>query len=789
MADWYYLAAGKTFAVAAPPGSHALVRTAAKVLAEELQEAGLTASRARTRADLVVSLSVLTDDDQRRAFRAEYGLTLPLQPEAYGVAVRQRGRQTAVEIAGSDPAGVLYAVGRLLRSCDLVQSAGVAVPPGLNLTAHPWHPPLAGEPAMRGQQLTSDFCRQTVSDARLERYLRELALWGNNWLWVSMGANLAHAGSTAEAQAQAEQYAAVLNAVSAIAARYGMKFGLHVCGQRIEPTDVRPGMVRQGNLCPSVPAARKAVLQALDAAYARLKRLDAVFTASGDPGGCRCDDCRPWPTTYLAMAAEQAAVLRRHHPQARYYLSNQQMRAEENDLFLGLLVREQPDWLTGVLWGPQSRSLPEMRERIPQCYQVILYPDITHAAVCQHPVEGWEKERALFFERRSPTYRPLATRALWEATKRYADGSKPYSEGVYDDLNKAVWTGSQWCVTTPHATMPVAGPEPLGEIVHQYARRHFGRAAEELLSEVIFTLEENWSTPLVGNAMVLATLDALRSQEALLPADRRDSWRWQVLMIRAEMDRWLQLKVMTDREADARALRALAQPGEVIARVHAARRRLVVGHGGRELRALQAAIRARQGRIRELIGLDLKAPGRMDRNYANREWLLARLAEIEQASARRREALVRSVLGYEDPGPGGAYDDCGNVTAEQHLISGEDYMHDDFAAGHRLSCDVMSYGRSEWDADVVYAYTGLDPNTRYRLEVTCLTSGRMPSTQVLYASGIPVLGPFTLSQEGPERLCCDLPPAAYAAGNLELRFRRVEGRGPLVSEIRLVRVK
>ena len=789
---WYCLERGAGFRLVLPPSSSPLLRLAGAIAERELTAAGLARVPARQPAGLELRLGLVSFPAVHQRFE-QLGLRIPHQPEAYSLATTAQGPAVVAEVAGSDPAGVLYGTGRLVRSV-LCYPNEVALPAGLRLSAHPWHSPGAdGEPGMRGQQIAINRYRFLWTREQWEDCVRELALWGNNWIWVGIGSDLAHAGSCPEALRRSARQAKLLNLLARLAGKYGMKFGMHLCGQRVDPSDVRPGMTPQGRwlLCPSLPEAREAVLRAQDYLYRRLERVDGIFTASGDPGGCRCPRCDPWPAAYLRMAAEQARVLRKHHPQARYYLSNQQMRKEENEVFFRLLETEQPEWLDGVLWGPQSRSLPEMRERIPERYQVLLYPDTTHTARCQNPVAGWEGERALFFERASPNYRPLATRELWEKCKGYCNGSKPYSEGVHDDLNKAVWSASQWIVASPAGPTPLAGPEPVAEIVRQYAQRYFGAQAGEQAAALMLACERNWSLPLLDNEQVAANLAHLRARERRLPAARRNSWRWQMLAIRVEMDRWLQLKVAADRKAYAAAVRALGRPGELAGRLQAARRRLQAAPRGaqaQKLAELRKAITARHERLQELIRVDLSAPRRMDLDFGDRAWLQARLAAIEQAPAQDQERLVAKVCRYRDPGPGGCYDDCGNPQAEPHLVAGEDYFMEEMAPANRLSHDSMSYGRSEWDAEVVYLYQGLDPAARYRVELTYVTAGRMPSTQELLANGLAVHGPVTLPVEVPERHSYDLPPASYAGGWVELCFRRVSGRGPLVSEIWLRRV-
>ena len=56
-----------------------------------------------------------------------------------------------------------------------------------------------------------------------------------------------------------------------------------------------------------------------------------------------------------------------------------------------LLHNEHPDWLGGIVAGPSSRPIPELRNNVPQSkYPIRLYPDLTHNKICQYPVPWWD---------------------------------------------------------------------------------------------------------------------------------------------------------------------------------------------------------------------------------------------------------------------------------------------------------------------------------------------------------------------------------------------------------------
>ena len=92
--------------------------------------------------------------------------------------------------------------------------------------------------------------------------------------------------------------------------------------------------------------------------FQKLPRIDAVFVPGGDPGHTR-------PKVLMALLEKQAENLRRFHPKAQMWVSPQSFSREWFDEFL-TLMRAEPAWLAGVVFGPQVRvSLPELRKALP----------------------------------------------------------------------------------------------------------------------------------------------------------------------------------------------------------------------------------------------------------------------------------------------------------------------------------------------------------------------------------------------------------------------------------------
>jgi len=144
--------------------------------------------------------------------------------------------------------------------------------------------------------------------------------------------------------------------------------------------------------------------------------------------------------------------LHRTHPKAQMWLSPQSFNREWLDEFLRDLKKDEPAWLTGIVFGPQVRmSLPELRAAVPAKYPIRHYPDITHSRQCQYPVPDWDTAFAITEARECINPRPVDEAAIFRLLQPYTIGFLTYSEGCNDDVNKAVWSALGWDPDKPVA--------------------------------------------------------------------------------------------------------------------------------------------------------------------------------------------------------------------------------------------------------------------------------------------------------------------------------------------------
>src|SRR5437660_1035197 len=230
--------------------------------------------------------------------------------------------------------------------------------------------------------------------------------------------------------------------------------------------------------------------------FRQLPRVDAIFVPGGDPGHTE-------PKTLMALLEKETRVLHQYHPKAEMWISPQGFNQVWMEQFLDILNREQPSWLTGVVFGPQVRiSLAELRAKVPRRYPIRHYPDITHSRQSQYPAPDWDVAYSVTEGREVINPRPLDQAAIFRRMQPYTVGFLTYSEGCNDDVNKIVWSGLGW---DPDAQVI--------DILREYSRVFLGERYRDDFAQALLALERNWRGPLLTNDSVETTLRQLRALE------------------------------------------------------------------------------------------------------------------------------------------------------------------------------------------------------------------------------------------------------------------------------------
>jgi hypothetical protein len=698
---------------------------------------------------------------------ADVGHTL--KPE--GFHIRSQADGPAVLIAGNDTRGVLFGVGRLLR--ELRTAAGrVLLPANLQVTTSPAYP-------LRGHQLgyrpkTNSYDAWDL--ARWERYIRDLAIFGTNAVELIPPRSDDDADSPHFPLRPME----MMVGMSKLLDDYGLDVWIWY-----------PAMDRDY----SDPATIASALKEWDEVFRKLPRVDAVFVPGGDPGHTE-------PRVLLPFLAKVTEVLHRSHPKAGIWVSPQGFTQEWLDQFL-TLMKEEPAWLTGIVHGPQIRiDVGELRKAIPARYPIRTYPDITHSQQCQFPVPDWDVAFSLTENREVINPRPRGQATIFRHYQPGSIGFISYSEGCNDDVNKFVWSGLSW---DPEAK--------LENILEQYARAFIGEEPAASFAEALFALERNWVGPLLPNRDVDKTLAGFRELERKARPEARANWRFQQALYRAYYDAYVRSRLIVETRQQKEAEDVLGRHRVLgtLSAIDQARGILSIApespysskHRVRELADdLFVSIRMQLSvALYDAIALDRGANlDSIDVPLNDRLWLkdhFARFALLPTEAERAK--AIEELIHRTDPGPGGFYDDLGNLTKQPHLVRGPGFEKDPSLRGS----SIVGFGsRAGWpiawcqnaqrlyDNPLQVHYPSLDRQARYKVRVVYAgDSFRLPIR--LDADGQEVHGWFK-KPNPPVPVEFDVPEAATADGELTLNWRLEpgwggNGRGCQVAEVWLIR--
>jgi hypothetical protein len=699
------------------------------------------------------AVSMLLDEvDKRSGIRWESGpATVEIRrgtgpAEGYSIHSDSRG----VTVSGNDARGILFGIGRLLRELRITRES-VQLPDGFAETSSPRYPLRGHQLGYRPKTNTYDAWSVPV----FEQYIRELAVFGSNAVEIIPP----RSDDAADSPHFLVPPMRMMVELSRVVASYGLDVWIWY-----------PAMDRDY----SDPETVEAALKEWGDVFRQLPRVDAVFVPGGDPGHTR-------PKYLMALLEKETAVLHRYHPHAEMWVSPQSFNQAWLDEFLTILRTEQPAWLSGVVFGPQNRmGLPELRAAVPQRYRIRHYPDITHNLQCQFPVPDWDAAWALTEGRESINPRPMEEARIFRLFQPLTIGFISYSEGSNDDVNKFVWSGLGW---NPD--------QDVTEILRQYSRYLIGDGFSETFAQGLLGLERNWHGPLAANAGVDTTFEQFQAMERAAPPPVLRNWRFQQALYRAYYDAYTRKRLLYETALEDEAMRKLRETRDTIAAAAILDRAVS-----------QPVAPEWHARIFELaealfqsIGMQLSVPrykaiavdrgaslDTLDVSLNNRVWL-----ERQFASAHDDAAAIDRVLNWTDPGPGGFYDDLGDLTHQPHLVRGSASL--EYHAQWRKSWST--YAESFYDEPLRMHYTGLDPAAQYRIRVVYAGDSPGRKIRLMAGDGIQV-HPLMLKPQPVTPVEFDIPRAATAKGELDLAWYREaglggNGRGCEVAEVWLIK--
>jgi hypothetical protein len=716
-------------------------------------------------------------------FRNVIAAMPPINDEGYKIAVIRESM--TVLVVGHDARGVLYGIGRLLRTME-IRNGQVLVPAGLSISSSPAYP-------IRGHQLgyrpkTNSYDAWTPG--QFDSYIRDLAIFGANSVEIV----------PPRTDDLFSNNLMPLPAIEMIAeqSRICDSYGL----------DVWMWYPNMGSDY-SHPDSITFELEERHEVFGAVERLDALFVPGGDPGYLEPDVLFNW----LEKVAE---VLHQYHPNARIWVSPQVFRPSQAwfDAFYNHVNNEYP-WFGGVVFGPWIKTpLAEIRKTINPGIPIRRYPDITHSLSSQYPVPEWDLAYAITLGRECINPRPDDQKFIHNALALHAQGSISYSEGTNDDVNKFIWSDQDWNPETA-----------VIETLRDYARYFIGPDYTESVAQGLLAQERNITGPLLTNKAVMNTLYQWQDMEAIASGTVMANFRFQMGLLRAYYDAYVYQRLVYETELERKALEILsvAENSGSLKAIREARATLSQAW---EM-PVMPALRKRCDDLADSLFRSIGAQLTVERHFAargrgnfidnidfplnNSPWLTEQLSRIEKLPGEElRLQEIKKVVRRDNPGPGGFYDNFGspqsmgrvviNTPREEDPgsllsprvsfgagIAGTEWVHvlrPVALDGQVAPISWMNQVNTLYDHPLEIIYDNLDPHGSYTIRIAY--TGRFRSRMKMYANDIPVhdfieTGTLPFHE-------FRVPAAAVSNGKITFKWTCGEGeRGSQVSEIWLIK--
>ncbi|MGN1059479.1 MAG: hypothetical protein ACI4QW_03525 [Clostridia bacterium] len=371
----------------------------------------------------------------------------------------------------------------------------------------------------------------------LYEYINDLALWGMNTLKVWFDMYYFH--NMEEGEAHADHLKAIIRYAKSI----GVKTALGILSNeafRNSPEHLRAdwtcghdGYIYDLNdhyhveLCPSKEGGMEQIIEYRRQMLAVFAEAQPDYIAIGayDEGGCTCSGCAPWGSNGNIRCLEALIpVIREYIPDAEIVISLWQFGTfTGNDVeFEGMKKALEEGRLSACKYlvsEPQYARYP-FEKGMPR--PLIGFPEISMFGA--NPWGGYGANPL-----------PKLLDGLWQENGSKLAGGWPYSEGLYEDLNKIIMLRYY------------RDNQPAEETVKEYLRYEFGLSGEllEKAFSAVMAMEDtlerkfSWETHLVEIARPEAVFEIekkITEVHNALPEDVRLCKKWRLLYLRAKID-------------------------------------------------------------------------------------------------------------------------------------------------------------------------------------------------------------------------------------------------------------
>jgi len=493
-----------------PDSSSKIIHSAIAIFTERLEQ--------RTPAKVVAS------DSDSSLLTIRLQIKPGIGKEGYEI---RRGRRNGIEIIGNDDHGVLYGLGKLLHTSNCSNKG---------FTPGPWQGVSVPACPVRGIYFACHFKNfyEVAPLNEIKTYVEDLAFWGLNAIVFNFPQWQYDAFDDPQAQSNIERIRLLMKRAKEAGFRVGLIEAVNQ-GFRTAPEEIRNDPYpddwgRRGNLgtsiCPGKPAGHTYLLDFWRRLFNEYNDpgLDYLIFWPYDEGGCGCSECWPWGARgYLHLTAEITGLARERWPDCRFILSTWMYDSPPAGEWAGLsrALANEPR-LTDFVLADAHEDFPRypLENPLPAQIPLLNFPEISMWGMS--PWGGYGAN-------------PLPSRLqiLWDQVRTVISGGFPYSEGIYEDINKVIYSQFYW----------FPGGSAI-ESVKAYASAYFSPGVAETVAEAVEILEKNHKrragaqfSPLPGSTR--KALELMNKAGAQLSDQVCRSWRWRILYLRARIDNLL----------------------------------------------------------------------------------------------------------------------------------------------------------------------------------------------------------------------------------------------------------
>ena len=450
--------------------------------------------------------------------------------EAFSIS----GKGKKYNIAASDSHGFLYGLGSMLHRSSF--DDGKFFPGQVCGTSSP-------EKAIRGIYFATHFGNyyESAPIDELCRYVEDLALWGYNSIQVWFDMHQYTGIDDPQAVRMIDRLAAILKAGRSVGMNSGILMlaneGYCNTSEALRAKRVDFTGFYGCEICPSVPGGTDMILrnrrEMMDVFAGLGVPFDTIWIWPYDQGGCTCEKCSPWGGNgYVKLSKLLSREIKAKFPSARIVLStwcfDEKVDKGEWRGLAEAFSKETP-WVDYIM-ADSHREFPGylLSNPVPGGLPLINFPEISMFG--HNPWGGYGANPM-----------PMHYCSIYKEAAGILQGGFPYSEGLYEDFNKALYAQMYWDSSL--------SPE---EMTLRYAASEFSGRYAGQIADAIFILEKNHGsrvrfistqnhTPQAvnlpgedfGAEEAFGVLDRING---LLPRGISESQRWQLIYLRSKVD-------------------------------------------------------------------------------------------------------------------------------------------------------------------------------------------------------------------------------------------------------------